>query len=274
MTCRICEKNTSEVFKTRVLKKYDVTYHQCNSCEFIQTDEPFWLPEAYETAITSLDIGLISRNLYLQEQVPLIIDNCFASAKVMLDYAGGYGLFVRLMRDKGYNFFRQDIYCENIFANYFDINNTDNKSFDLLTAFEVFEHLNQPIEEITKMFRYSEHIVFSTQLIPDKLEDFKNWWYVSPLTGQHIAFYSIKTLSVIAKKFDKTLYSNGTNLHIFTGKKLERKQVETIFPPNNRKSIWERFALKWSAGNKPVSKRATLLQSDYKFIEDKLIGKS
>ena len=114
MKCHICQNTTSHIFQTKILKKYDVSYHQCSSCRFIQTDDPFWLPEAYENIITSLDIGLISRNLYLQEQIPNIINTCFIKAKSMLDFGGGYGMFVRMMRDKGFDFYRQDIYCDNL----------------------------------------------------------------------------------------------------------------------------------------------------------------
>jgi len=33
---------------------------------------------------------------------------------IFLDYAAGYGLFVRLMRDAGYNFRWSDLYCQNL----------------------------------------------------------------------------------------------------------------------------------------------------------------
>ena len=271
--CKICQGETSLFYTTQVLQKYSADYYTCNHCGFIQTSEPVWLKEAYNSAITNLDIGLIDRNLYLREHIPKIIDNCFPKAKIMIDYGGGYGLFVRLMRDMGYNFFRQDIYCENIFSNYFDVSDTNYKSFDLLTAFEVFEHFNHPMGEIEKMFQYSEHIIFTTQLIPDKLEDFKNWWYVSPLTGQHIAFYSLKSLEFIAKKFNKNLYSNGSNLHIFTTQKTEPTLVKTLFQPK-KKSLIKRIKLKLIGTNNSITQRPSLLQSDYKFIEEKLIGKN
>jgi len=35
---------------------------------------------------------------------------------IFLDYAAGYGLFVRLMRDAGYNFRWSDLYCQNLFV--------------------------------------------------------------------------------------------------------------------------------------------------------------
>ena len=145
MKCHICQNKTSDIFQTKILKKYDVSYHQCSSCRFIQTDDPFWLPEAYENIITSLDIGLISRNLYLQEQVPNIINTCFTEAQSMLDYGGGYGMFVRMMRDKGFDFYRQDIYCDNLFSKHFDITDFNDKKIGFLNFLRFGLLLNENI---------------------------------------------------------------------------------------------------------------------------------
>ena len=229
MNCNICNHTSLPIFQAKVLNKYDVNYYQCNNCKFIQTDKPFWLSEAYQSAITALDIGLISRNIYLQKEIPPLLSLCFPNATVMLDYGGGYGMFVRMMRDSGYNFYRQDIYCENLFANYFDFADCPVKKVDVLTTFEVFEHLENPLDEIEKMFNLSDNIIFSTVLIPADVKEFGNWWYVSPLIGQHIAFYDIATLQYLADKFGKKLYSNGNNLHMFSSKAIDPKIIKKAF---------------------------------------------
>ncbi len=269
MICKICNSTTKIVSNQLVLNKYKVDYHQCSTCHFIQTDEPYWLAESYENAITALDIGLVSRNIYLQNVIPPIIEMCFPEAKVMIDYAGGYGMFVRMMRDLGYNFYRQDIYCENLFANYFDLKDCPVKKVDIVTAFEVFEHLHHPIEEIGKMFELSDNIVFSTVLSPSDINEFHDWWYVSPLIGQHISFYDLTTLSYIAVKFGKKLYSNGNNLHVFTSSNIEAKTIEKLFGSNKNRILKK---LETSFTNRPMAtrKRESLLESDYKYISNKL----
>lgn len=219
--CKICGSDTLPIFKAKVLQKYDVQYFQCNSCEFIQTENPYWIEEAYESAITSLDLGYVMRNLLYREFVSDVIRKLFNKNDRFIDFGGGYGLFVRMMRDLGFNFIRQDNYCENLFALHFDINDAEQKdNFGLLTCFEVFEHLVNPLEEVEKMLQYSQSVLFSTDLQPtSKITSASAWNYIAPEMGQHIAFYTKKSLSVIAEKHGLNLYSDGKNLHLLTNKK-------------------------------------------------------
>ncbi len=73
MNCKICNAVSTEIFEKRILNKYTSQYYQCNACDFIQTDEPIWLQEAYNNAITSLDIGLLNRNLRMLQFFALFL---------------------------------------------------------------------------------------------------------------------------------------------------------------------------------------------------------
>jgi hypothetical protein len=214
--CKVCGSDTEFKFEKLVLNKYDVKYYQCNSCMFLQTEKVYWLNEAYSSAITKQDIGLVYRNLLYAPIVSSIIKLFFNSNKKFLDYGGGYGLFVRIMRDFGFNFYRFDTYCENIFAEGFD--EVDSEKYELLTSFEVFEHLENPLQEIDKMLLKSKSILFSTELQPSN--DIEKWWYVMPETGQHISLFSFDSLKFIALKYNLNLYSNGKTLHLLTDKKI------------------------------------------------------
>jgi hypothetical protein len=268
-TCKICNSPTHQIFSKMVLNRYPADYFKCTHCNFVQTSAPVWLKEAYTSAITSLDIGLISRNIYLNEQVARIIDTFFPESQTMVDYGGGYGMFVRMMRDKGYNFYRQDLYCENLFAAYFDLEDAPGTRFDLLTSFEVFEHLLEPLEEVENMFRLSDTIIFTTLLTPSNIKDLEDWWYISPLTGQHIALYDKKTLNYIAEKFGRNLYTNDNNLHIMTDKKLSLALLDQVFSKVSN-SLTSRLKNRLLGKSHITSPRSSLLQADYNYIEEKL----
>lgn len=220
MLCKICtERSAKKVFTKKVLNKFPVEYFRCQYCGFMFTEDPFWLDEAYSSPISSLDIGLISRNNHLSTITRGAINSYFNKAGVFLDYGGGYGMFTRLMRDAGLNFFRQDLHCENIFAKGFDLTDTPEANrFELITAFEVFEHLPDPLKEAEKMLSFSDSILFSTELQPRDEGVLEKWWYLVPETGQHIAFYTLRSLEIMAKNLGLHLYSNGVNIHLMTSR--------------------------------------------------------
>ncbi|RPD40487.1 class I SAM-dependent methyltransferase [Chitinophaga barathri] len=220
--CKICNTSSNLHLEGKVLSKYVVKYFKCASCGFIQTEQPYWLQEAYKNAITSLDIGLLTRNNHLLPIIQAIVLKFYDPTKQFIDYGGGYGVLVRLMRDAGFDYYRQDIYCENLFAKHFDITDLspDNLRFELLTAFEVFEHLENPVAEMEKMLKYSDNILFSTELQPNQDVNFNNWWYFTPETGQHISLFTLASLEALAGRFGLHLYSNGKNIHLLTKKRL------------------------------------------------------
>ena len=217
MRSKITGGETTFLFKTKILCKYDVSYYTCNETGFIQTEEPYWLDEAYSNAITKLDVGLVQRNQNMCKIVDRTLQLYFNADSVFLDYAGGYGLFTRMMRDKGFDFYNTDKFCENIFAEYHDLAQLQpNTKFELVTAFEVLEHLINPIEEIRLMFEHSDNLLFSTEIVPNKINAVDDWWYFIPETGQHISLFTIKALEEIAVDLKKHFYTDGIGVHMFT----------------------------------------------------------
>jgi hypothetical protein len=228
MNCKICGSESEKLFKAQVLNKYMVIYYQCLHCGFIQTENPYWLTESYENSIASVDTGIVTRNLVYGSIVDKIIRYSFNKKGKFLDYGGGYGLFVRLMRDKGFDFYWYDKYSENLFSKCFSSSELANDSyFELITSFEVFEHLTQPMEEISKILASGKSLLFSTELLPQlAIKTVDDWWYFSPDTGQHIAFYSEKSLSCLALKLGCNFYTNGSNLHLFTINKFRTNPIK------------------------------------------------
>ncbi len=218
MKCKICQSESEILFTEKVLDKYNVKYFHCRSCGFIFTEEPHWIEESYSSAINSSDTGIMDRNIHYSRLTSVLLYFFFDKHEKFLDYGGGYGIFTRLMRDVGFDFYWDDKFCENILARGFEFIRSGQEKVKAVTAFEVFEHLINPIEEINKMLKLADTIIFSTELLPVEKPDPKDWWYYSFDHGQHVAFYSSKTLRFIAGKYQLNVFSFGS-LHVLTKNK-------------------------------------------------------
>lgn len=267
--CRICGSDTFILFQTKVLFKYDVNFHKCPKCSFMQTDYPYWIDEAYEIAIPAVDTGLMRRNLLYSTATENILKTSFDYNSKFLDFAGGFGMFVRLMRDKGFDFFWDDKYCENIFAQHFTLEDLPKGTkFEAVTSFEVFEHVPDPIQEIEKLFEYSDTIIFSTELIPNKeIKSEKDWWYLTVDSGKHVSFYTKDAFNVICEKFSCNFYTNGHDLHILTKKKLNKN------PLIHERTTWDkvidklvRILSNTKTKNVPDVHLVSKLHSDYLYL--------
>lgn len=214
--CKICNSDSSPLASAIILNKYNIQYYSCTHCGFIQTESPYWLEEAYSSAIARSDIGLIGRNMKLTSICSALIPMVYDSKSSFLDYGGGNGMFVRMMRDRGFDFYWHDKYASNQFAVGFEA--PKDVKFSLLTSFEVFEHLPQPLDAIEDMFHYSDTVIFSTRLMPRWRIVPDEWWYFTPDTGQHVSLYSRESLELIARKYNMQFSSNGVSLHVFSSR--------------------------------------------------------
>lgn len=252
MKCNICDCSMVFFAHNRILNKYNINYFQCNNCGFVQTEEPFWLNEAYSSAILNSDVGMIERNMLFRKIVMGIISFCFKTrtSSQYLDYGGGYGVFVRMMRDLGFDFYWYDKYCEGIFVSAFMIADM-NKKYDIATSFELFEHFSDPVCEVAEIFKHTDNIIFSTVLLPPSNPKPGEWWYYGLDGGQHISFYTKKSLQHLAKKFGK-FYLGVNDIHIFSNFKIPYWKVYFCSKSYNIMKLFYR--------------RKSLIPADYKKI--------
>ncbi|HRY33156.1 MAG TPA: class I SAM-dependent methyltransferase [Bacteroidales bacterium] len=216
MECNICHNQLKTLFSTAILGRYTIAYYQCDVCGFVQTEAPYWLEEAYLNPVNLTDVGLLSRNLYFADYLEKFITHNLYPDERFLDFGGGYGILVRLLRDKGFDFWLEERYCENLFAQYFSVDaNECTDRFGLVTAIEVFEHLPDPLSVFSLLFSKSDNLFFSTMLTPEDGVA-SDWWYLGLEHGQHISFFSLKTLAYISDQLGCQLYTNKTNLHFLT----------------------------------------------------------
>lgn len=222
--CSICHHETQPAFQAKVLNKYLADYFYCETCGFLQVDSPHWLKEAYSNAIVDADTGLLSRNIMLSQKVSCLLANFFDKDAKYIDVGGGYGVFTRLMRDVGFDFYWSDLYCENLFAKGFEADTQTNSNFTAITAFELLEHLQDPFDFIQKSLnKYdSSTFIFSTELFQGTPPQPDSWKYYAFYSGQHISFFQNRTLAYIANKLSLNFYSSH-GIHVFTDKTIKNQ---------------------------------------------------
>ncbi len=216
MYCRVCNNEIVSLFSHEVLRKYQVQYYLCKGCGLIQTEKPYWLDEAYSEVIADADTGLVSRNIIISHKLTFLLFQMFGTSGRYVDVAGGTGLLTRLMRDIGFNYYWHDQYCANVHARGFEFSRSIGPC-SAITAFEVLEHLEEPVPFIVGALdlAQTDTFVFSTELYNGKPPLPDDWWFYSFETGQHISFYQVRTIRVLAERLGMFWYSHN-NLHMFT----------------------------------------------------------
>lgn len=217
--CRLCLGAAHPLHQGIIFEK-SIQYYECSHCGYVQTEAPYWLERAYSDAINACDTGIIVRNIANARIVLatlLLIGNLRGT---VVDYAGGYGILVRLLRDYGVNAYWADRFCTNQLARGFEHNG---EKADLVTAFEAFEHFENPFEEIDNMLRIAPNILFSTEIIPTPTPAQNDWWYYGSDHGQHIGFFRLKALKHIADRLGKYLLTDGKSYHLL----LDRPQSDS-----------------------------------------------
>jgi hypothetical protein len=186
-----------------------VSYYECERCGSLQTETPYWLDEAYagdtggETNLSDFDTDSAQRNLRSLPAVMLVARHL--KLRNVLDYGGGDGLLVRLLRDYRLNAYVSDPYADATYARGFTDPDFDRP--DLITAFEVFEHFASPKEDVAALFASAPTaLLISTAIYHGQGPD---WWYLYPESGQHIFFYGEAAMKLIAERFGYVLVRSG-----------------------------------------------------------------
>lgn len=217
MRCRICDADARRLFSAKVLRRHEVGYWRCQACGFIQTEQPYWLPEAYRSALNITDTGLVARNIGYARSIALLMFFFIDRRGVGVDVGGGSGMLTRLLRDTGFDWYWRDPYSENLFARGFEYDPARVPDVDLVTALEVFEHAVEPRDTVRGLLEIAPRIFFSTELVPEpaptRVDD---WWYFAPEHGQHVGFFTRQSLVRLANEFGLHLYTNGSHAHIMS----------------------------------------------------------
>jgi hypothetical protein len=255
--CRLCGADVRFVTTQRLLGKFDVRYFVCSRCDLLQTEAPYWLDEAYEHAISQLDTGAIARNRQ-DAQVTAVIARVLGVRGACLDTGAGHGVFVRMMRDFGYDFRWSDRYAENLYARGFE--DTPDHHHSLVTAFEVLEHFADVRTDLAQMFASEPDHVFVGTLLHEGHRD--GWWYYLLDSGQHIAFYSSRTLAWIAEHFGYTVI-HGPAYALFSRRT----------PSSMQRAVLRRLLAHPYVATlvpRPIVQRASLIETDHAALRERL----
>jgi hypothetical protein len=219
--CPISDCVMDPVFVETVLGKHKVQYYYSNESGLLKTEKPYWLDEAYQEAIAGTDTGILHRNIYNSMLLDVILNFLKIDNGKYLDAAGGFGILTRLLRDKGFDCYTTDKYCENIFSKNFEKNGKI--KVDAVFCFEVLEHIDDPYLFFTDLFDRCncKTVVFSTTTFEKQVPP-KDWWYYSFETGQHITFFQPRTLSLLADRLKCSYHKISPSYHIITDRKISK----------------------------------------------------
>ena len=151
--CRLCKSATEFVFRKTVLESFPVSYHRCLTCGSLQTEQPWWLPLAYDRDAERFDTGKATRSLTNFFSLPSLLTILGIDRDTpLVDWGGGGGLVSRLMRDIGYEYYCYDLHFSSEYMAGFQWSEAKPVSPPAITLFEVAEHFANPWEEWQKLF--------------------------------------------------------------------------------------------------------------------------
>jgi SAM-dependent methyltransferase len=211
-----CNEAAGNLFTKKGLPIY---YSFCDNCGFC------WTPE-----IHSWEFSRFNELIYNDEYVKIDPDYVelrpkqnanflrstfpsIPSGVRHLDFGGGNGLLSKLLRSSNWDSHSYDPFVDT------HIVPDSLGKFDLITAFEVFEHVSDIPKLITGMMDLlSENgVILFTTLLSDgniQLKQRLSWWYASPRNG-HISLFSKKSLSVLAENYGFCFGNFNNSLHMF-----------------------------------------------------------
>ena len=194
-------------------------YYRCDGCGFCFAPEmAAWPAETFAEKVYNDGYGEIDPDY--REARPLgnasYLLTLFPdfTPRRHLDYGGGNGLLSRTLKKAGWNTTSYDPFVDTT------VDPDALGSFDLVSAFEVFEHVpdvNALLETLAYSMRENGILLFSTlvsdgAIVPDGR---LTWWYASPRNG-HISLFSTASLAALADKFEFGFTSLSANLHVFS----------------------------------------------------------
>ena len=230
-TCKICQqpshlfdtldfgKTARENFYPHGLVGIPVLYFKCDSCGFVFTHffddftEEQWRRFVYNEEYAEVDPAFLGLRPELNARlIEAYLCGSRRGRVVGLDFGGGNGATASLLRNKGWTYDAFDPFGLN------DVKAERIGKYNLCSAFEVFEHLPDPVSSLKSLLDMATpgrlEIIITT-LVHDRVIDDHSrlaWWYAAPRNG-HVSLFSHAALLALAGRFGLQLTSSkGTHL--------------------------------------------------------------
>lgn len=197
-----------------------VYYYRCPNCGFLFTRSfDRWKPEEFSQFVYNQEYAAVdpeysgARAKRNSANFLSMFGNRLQSLR-LLDFGGGSGVFAACLRESG---------CSAESFDPFDGSSappTDGQRFDIVTAFEVFEHVVDPtrcLQDIDRLLKPDGLLAISTRVNDGKeglqqIGQRLNWWYASPRNG-HISLHSKRSLTLLLQQAGLHRASWGDDLH-------------------------------------------------------------
>jgi SAM-dependent methyltransferase len=130
-----------------------------------------------------------------------------------LDYGGGDGTLVEILRKSGWDSTSYDPFVNR------DTRPDQLGQFELITAFEVFEHVpdvQELMSQLRSLLSPNGVVLFTTLLSDGNIHPNQRigWWYASPRNG-HISLFSRDSLAILAQGSKFNVGSFDSGVHAF-----------------------------------------------------------
>ena len=196
-----------------------IEYYLCDDCGFCFAPEiAGWTLEDFEREIYNdryVDVDpdyLDARPRANAANILALLDSQSLQIR-HLDYGGGSGLLSEVLFSTGWDSTSYDPFVNRGIAQ------SEIGKFDLITEFEVFEHVpdvNRLASDLASLLRPDGIVLFSTLLSDGNISRGQRltWWYASPRNG-HISLFSRTSLATLARNHGFKFGSPSAGFHAF-----------------------------------------------------------